>query len=113
LDGIVAWWGTPIEVRSAFARLAREGELEGVQRTTAINSLDRLHRLWNEVLAAEAVRTLVLALPDEYALRAGDAWQLAAALVWCRERPRGRSFVCWDKRLAQAAAAVGFTVHPK
>ena len=113
LDGIVAWWGTPVEVRSAFARLAREGELDELQRTGAIASLDQLHRLWDEILATEAVRAFALALPDDYALRAGDAWQLAAALVWCRERPRGRSFVCWDKRLAKAAAEVGFTVHPE
>lgn len=112
LGGIVAWWGTPVEARSAFARLAREGELDEVQRTAAIRSLDQLHRLWDEILATEAVREIAQSLPDSHGLRAGDAWQLAAALVWCRERPRRRPFVCLDKRLMKAAAEAGFTVYP-
>ena len=33
-------------------------------------------------------------------------------LVLCRERPRGRTFVCFDKKLASAAVAAGFTVLP-
>ncbi|MDQ7843436.1 MAG: hypothetical protein QN141_11835 [Armatimonadota bacterium] len=37
-------------------------------------------------------------------------FQLAAALVWCRERPRGRSFVCLDRALALAAGTLGFAV---
>jgi len=27
LGPIVAWWGTPVEARSAFARLVRDGDL--------------------------------------------------------------------------------------
>jgi len=39
--------------------------------------------------------------------------QLAAALVWCQERPRRRSFVCFDDRLSLAAEKVGFAVYPQ
>ena len=113
LGRIVAWWGTPVEARSAFARLAREGDLTSMQRATAIKLLDQLRRSWDEILPTEAVRVIAESLPDDYSLRAGDAWQLAAALVWCRERPRRRPFVCLDKRLAKAAADMGFMVHPK
>lgn len=112
LGRMVVWWGTPVEARSAFARLARDGELAEAQRVTALNLLEQQRRSWSEILANEAVREIALSLPDDHGMTAGDALQLAAALVWCRERPRGRSFVCWDKHLAQAAANVGFAVHP-
>jgi predicted nucleic acid-binding protein len=113
LGRIVAWWGTPVEARSAFARLVREGDLTPTQRGNAVKLLDQLRRSWDEILPTEAVRLIAESLPDDYGLRAGDAWQLAAALVWCRERPRRRPFVCLDTRLAKAAADIGFTVHPK
>jgi predicted nucleic acid-binding protein len=113
LGRIVAWWGTPVEARSAFARLVREGDLTSVQRATAVKLLDQLRRSWDEILPTQAVRVIAESLPDDYSLRAGDAWQLAAALVWCRERPRRRPFVCLDQRLAKAASDMGFTVHPK
>jgi predicted nucleic acid-binding protein len=113
LGRIVAWWGTPVEACSAFARLVRDGNLTSVQRAKAVKLLDQLRRSWDEILPTEAVRAIAQWLPDDYDLRAGDAWQLAAALVWCRERPRRRPFVCLDQRLAKAASDMGFTVHPK
>lgn len=113
LGRIVAWWGTSVEARGAFARLVRDGDLTSGQRVKSIRLLDQLRRSWDEILPTEAVRVIAESLPDDYALRAGDAWQLAAALVWCRERPRRRPFVCLDKRLAEAASDIGFTVHPK
>jgi hypothetical protein len=90
----------------------RDGDLNSVQRATAAKLLDQLRRSWDEILPTEAVRAIAESLPDDYGLRAGDAWQLAAALVWCSERPRRRSFVCLDKRLAKAASDIGFIVHP-
>ena len=113
LGRIVAWWGTPVEARGAFARLVRDGDLTPVQHVNAVKLLDQLGRSWDEILPTEAVRVIAQSLPGDYALLAGDAWQLAAALVWCRERPRRRPFVCLDKPLAKAASDVGFTVHPK
>ena len=112
LGRIVAWWGTPVEARSAFARLKRDGRLTAVQNATAVKLLEQLRRSWDEILPSTAVRAIAESLPDDYGLRAGDAWQLAAALAWCQERPRRRPFVCLDQRLAQAASAAGFTPHP-
>ena len=74
--------------------------------------MDQLRRSWDEILPTQAVRAIAESLPDDNGVRTGDAWQLAAALVWCSERPRGRPFVCLDERLAKAASDVGFTVHP-
>lgn len=109
---MVVWWGTPLEARSAFARLVREGHLTDEERHAAIRLLERLRVAWDEILPTEKLRSLAEELPDAHGLRAADAAQLAAALVWCGERPRKRSFVCFDERLRAAALALGFTVRP-
>lgn len=108
---MVVWWGTPIEARSAFARLVREKQLTAGQRATAVRLLAQLRVAWDEILPVERVRSLAEELPDEYGVRAVDAAQLAAALVWCREKPRQRPFVCFDERLGSAAGALGFSVR--
>ena len=112
LKRIVVWWGTPLEVRSALARLVREGQLTPDDRSKAVDLLTKLRVAWDEILPSERVRSLAEDMPDAHGLRAADAAQLAAALVWCRERPRGRAFVCFDQRLRSAAAALGFSVRP-
>lgn len=109
---MVVWWGTPLEARSAFARLVREGRLTAVERATAVRLLARLRNAWDEILPTEKVRSLAEDLPDTHGVRAADAAQLAAALVWCRERPKQRPFVCFDERLRAAATALGFAVRP-
>ena len=74
--------------------------------------LAQLRVAWNEILPSEKVRSLAEELPDTHGIRAADAAQLAAALVWCRERPKQRSFVCFDDRLGAAATSLGFAVRP-
>jgi hypothetical protein len=112
LKRMVVWWGTPIEARSAFARLVREEQLTTDERTTAVRLLAQLRVAWDEILPTEQVRSLAEDLPDSHAVRSADAVQLAAALVWCRERPKQRPLVCLDDRLRTAAAALGFSVRP-
>ncbi|PWT83354.1 MAG: PIN domain-containing protein [Blastocatellia bacterium] len=109
---MVVWWGTPLEARSAFARLVREGRLTPEGRVTAIKLLGQLRVAWDEILPSEKVRSLAGDLPDAHNVRAADAAQLAAALVWCRERPKQRPLVCFDERLRTAATALGFSVRP-
>ena len=111
LGPMVAWWGTPVEARSAFARLVREDKLTRRAQGRAAELLERVRHAWDEILPSEQVRRLAESLPDEYGVRAADAFQLGASLVWCRERPARRPFVCFDARLATAAEAAGFTVH--
>jgi hypothetical protein len=41
-----------------------------------------------------------------------DSFRLASVLVWCKEQPRGRLFVCCDVLLAEAATNAGFDVLP-
>jgi predicted nucleic acid-binding protein len=112
LKRMVVWWGTPLEARSAFARLVREGDISRDERVAAVNLLGQLRATWDEILPSETLRSLAEELPDTHRLRAPDAAQLAAALVWCRERPRKRPFVCFDERLRTAATELGFVVRP-
>ena len=109
---MVVWWGTPLEARSAFARLVRDGDMTQDDRSAAIALLGQLRVAWDEILPTEKVRSLAEDLPDAHRLRAADAAQLAAALVWCRERPEQRPLVCFDDRLRVAASALGFSVRP-
>jgi len=108
--GLVVWWGSPVEVSSALLRLERDGYLTGSETQKAADRLDMLRRTWREVQPVGEVRDLAEAQLRLYALRAADALQLAAALVWCRQRPRRRTFVCHDLRLQDAARRAGFTV---
>jgi predicted nucleic acid-binding protein len=109
---VVVWWGTTVEVRSAVSRLHREGNLTVKGRQHALARLEVLRQEWREMMPGEKVRSLAEGLPDAYGLRALDSFQLAAALVWCNEKPKNRVFVCDDSRLSLAAQTVGFTVVP-
>lgn len=108
---MVVWWGTPIEARTAFARLGRDGFLTDAERRRAVGLLDELRQSWDEIQPSEKVRGIAEDLPDRYGVRAADAAQLAAALVWCRDRPSRRPFICFDERLSRAALDVGFVVR--
>ena len=106
----ITWWTTPVEIRSAFARLRRQGALSGFEFQVAIEGLEATKTGWLEIAPSDELRGLAADLLDQYPLRTGDSLQLAAALVWCREKPAGRQFICQDIRLCDAASQAGFTV---
>jgi len=106
----VVWWATVIEAISSINRLIREGYLTGKDSKQAFSRLDYLRLRWNEIQPTEEVRELAERLLSRNKLRAADALQLAAALVWCSNRPRGRFFIGADGDLSEAAEAEGFTV---
>ena len=107
---IAVWWATPVEITSALERLLRNGELESKGHDSALVRLEALRGMWIEVAPSGTVRDLSEALLRLHPLRAADALQLSAALIWCKHHPRGRIFTCFDGRLAEAAAAEGFDV---
>ncbi len=107
---MVVWWGAPVETVSAFARLVRAGAMSERGLHQARTRLEALRRTWVEILPTEGLRDIAETLPTRLPLRTGDVFQLAAALTWCRERPKGRSLISLDHRLAEAAARVGFGV---
>jgi hypothetical protein len=106
----VVWWGTPVEAVSSLNRLIRDGVLTARETKQAIERLEYLRGLWNEVQPTEEVRNRAERLLGAHRLRAGDALQLAAALVWCGNRPRSRAFIVADGNLSDAAEAEGFSV---
>ena len=108
---MIVWWGTSVETRNALARLMRDGHLTREKRLRAAARFDLLRAAGDRILPTEKVRSLDEDLPDAHGVRAADALQLAAALVWCRELPKQRPFVCFA-RLSAAAIALGFSVRP-
>jgi predicted nucleic acid-binding protein len=109
----IVWWGTLIESRSALARAVRERILTVAQKNQALRHRERLSRAWTEILPTEQVRDMAINLLDAHSLRTGDALQLAAALVWCDEKPHRRVFVSYDKQFADAARQLGFASVPR
>ena len=111
-SALAIWWGTPVEIASGLARLQRDGSLArtGLRQAQAI--LDDLRAGALEIEPTEEVRSRALRLLAVHPLRAGDALQLAAALIWSQEHVRGVGFVSMDDRLRGAAAREGFQVLP-
>jgi len=109
---VAAWWGSLVECAGGLARRQRDGALARSEVRQAQGTLDDLRAGALEIEPTEEVRSRALRLLAVHPLRAGDALQLAAALIWSQERVRGVGFVCLDDRLRGAAAREGFQVLP-
>lgn len=107
---IIAWWGTSLECLSAIARREREGSLSTDAAHQARGLLATVQASWYEVAATETVRRHAARLLLRHPLRAADALQLAAALVWVELAPDGQRFATLDTRLAHAARGEGFVL---
>jgi hypothetical protein len=106
----VVWWVTGVECFSALRRLERAQALTAQETQQAFQELDRLRLRWTEVSPLEEVRSLAEQLLSVHQLRAADALQLAAALIWCNHHPRGKTFISGDDGLLEAAEKEGFNV---
>ena len=102
------WWAAPVEVRGAFARLARMGQLSGTDQVEAQVRFERLRGGWKEVGPSPDLRDRAEHLVDRFPLKAADALQLAAAMACCSGRPAGRAFISGDTQLLVAARQLGF-----
>lgn len=111
-ESLAVWWGSPVECLSAFARLRREAVLSETEEEQARLILRALQGAVTEVEPTPAVREQAGRVLRLHPLRAADALQLAAALVWCQGDPLQHGFVCLDQRLREAARREGFTVFP-
>lgn len=110
--GFVVWWSTRTECLSALARRRRERQIKPATDERARRVLRELVGVWAEILPTETVRQRSERLLTVHALRAADAFQLAAALLWSRGRTSDQGFVCLDDRLREAAEREGFQVLP-
>lgn len=104
----VVWWLAAVEVRSALERLRFEERLSASAYGASKHRLLELLASWREIQPDEEIREQAYVQLERFRLRAGDALHLAAALVWCKQRPNGRLFVCNDERLSHAARELGF-----
>jgi predicted nucleic acid-binding protein len=109
---VVAWWATPVEARSAFARELRAGTLSPLEYQQALQKFAVIREGWHEIQPAEELRQVAEAMLERYQLRGADALQLAAAYLWSSGRPFERHFISCDKRLLDAAREAGFVVIP-
>ncbi len=110
---MIVWWATPVECYSALARLRREGILHADGEDQARYILDHLTTAWVEIQPGQEVRRQAERALRLHPLRAADALQLAAALVWAQGQPSGLHVVCLDRRLREAAYLEGFLVMPE
>jgi len=110
---IVAWWGSPVECSSAFARLRREGILKEEELARIRRLLLHLSDTWTEIEPSDDVRNTAGRLLFIHPLHAADSFQLAAALVWADKSPQGHQFVCLDRRLREIAEKEGFLLLPE
>ena len=111
-EDIVVWWTTYIECLSALSRRQREGVFTSGDATKVRAVLSALAAAWSEVQPTELVRVRAERLLSIHPLRAADALQLAAALVWAQETPRGLDFVCLDQNLRESSLKEGFSIKP-
>lgn len=100
---IASWWGSRAECDSAIARLERETTLTAEGASEAFSRLDDLARDWHEVQLHEALREIARRMLRTHALRAGDALQLAAAVIASEQRPSTLDVVSLDDRMTLAA----------
>ncbi len=109
---LIVWWATRVECTSAVSRRRREGALTSKADRSTRAALSALASEWSEVLPTEPVRDRAERLLAVHSLRAGDAMQLAASLIWTEEKTSGAEFVCLDQNLRESALKEGFTVLP-
>jgi len=108
----VIWWGTCVEVNSGLDRLLRDAILTRSQLRIALQKWETFSSQAHIIKPEDNILEIASTLPSAHNFRALDSFQLAAALVWCKEKPKNRPFICADSRLSAAASDVGFDVLP-
>jgi predicted nucleic acid-binding protein len=107
---VVVWWATEVECVFALARLERDGVLDESGFVGALDRLDALSRAWHEIQPTSRTRQVAIRLLRVHPLRAGDAFQIAAALTAAEGEPASLAIVTLDERLSGAASREGFRV---
>ena len=99
-----------MEFVSALARQERAGNLTPRESSDHLRYLRALSRGWVEIQPNTVLRRLAQRLLRSHPLQAADALQLAAALTAAQGDPTTLGFVCFDKRLNEAAQREGLEV---
>ncbi len=109
-DRVVTWAWTRTEITGAIERVAREGTLNRPQRRAALDRLESFAAEWDEVTDVLAVRARANSVLARHPLRAADAGQLGAALLVNELVSEPLVFLCFDRRLCEAAEREGLRV---
>jgi len=109
---VLAWTLSDVEVRSALARLGREGAMKSADLQEAIWRVESFWKSVHVVSLVEAAKTRAKRLLGVHSLTAADALQLGAALTAVYDNSLGWEFACLDERLGEAARREGFSVVP-
>ena len=109
-NGLIVWWGTPVECASAIARAERDARIDADGTSEALAALRLLRSGWSEIDATARLRDIAERLARVHPLRAADALQLAAATVAAEGQPGSLPFVSLDDRLTVAADREGFPI---
>lgn len=109
---VAFWWGAPLSCLSSLAAAKRRERISelGFERGRAL--LDHLRSRSYEIQPTGEVRARAARVVSVHPLRADQSLELAAALIWCKERTSGVGFVSLDSPLRLAAALEGFRVLP-
>ncbi len=110
---VAIWWATPLECQSAIHRRHRRAPLPDTALQEAFRRLKILAETAETVSPTDDVLRKAGRLLARHLLRAADALQLSAALVWYEEQQAGQPFVCLDHRLREAAGREGFELLPR
>ena len=107
---IVVWWGSSIECMSVIWGATRRGRLPAAVALRTEEWLFHLQHTWTEIQPSDELRLAAGRIVRVHDLRAADAFQLAAALMASERSLETLPFVCFDKRLSQAAQREGLLV---
>jgi uncharacterized protein len=109
---VVIWWATPLECQSALYRRHRDAPVPSPLIREMTDRLRAFVEHADTIAPTDDVRRRAARLVASHTLRAADALQLAAALIWCEEQPHNETFVSLDERLCAGARKEGFDVAP-
>lgn len=120
-DRVEDWWMAPylatsqwtqVEILSALSRRCREGLLSTQHRNAAAAALSEDLRAFVVVAVDSIAITEADGLLARHPLRAGDAIQLASALVLRQRTGEPVAFLAFDDRLNAAADREGLVLKP-
>ena len=101
---------TQIEFHSAVRSRQRAGDMDDSVSESMLDRFDNdLDNRFNRQAVNGYVIDLAAGLVEQYPLRAYDALQLAACLIFRTAAPEEPVFVCADKELLAAAESEGLT----
>jgi predicted nucleic acid-binding protein len=108
---MAVWWGARIECTSAVVRLRRDHHIELSEEDRILSFLGSLQEKWWEVQPSEEVLRGATRILRLHVLKAAEALQLAAALLWFGGEEG--TVVTFDRCLGSAAKLEGLRIFPE